>query len=157
MRGQSHPNQRKADNQPESKVIQHLADRLFHACRFHLVNPPKNRPHRVRVAGQVCVTACELRATARRVVTAKKLYNQREGWTRAEDTLPRRFLGEGIDLGGGRSAQLTRQRLDAMIQAYYAGRGWGADGRVGAGLIAEVGLEDISARDPLPSSAPPAG
>src|SRR5204863_416502 len=34
----------------------------------------------------------ELRLLAKRVVTAKKLYNQREGWTAAEDTLPKRFL-----------------------------------------------------------------
>src|SRR5207244_4152904 len=95
-----------------------------------------------------------LRTTARRVVTAKKLYNQREGWTRAEDTLPRRFLGEGLDLGSGRSAALTRQGLDAMIQAYYAGRGFDALGRVPAGLLADLDLEHFSAGDPLPSSGP---
>src|SRR5438552_11160684 len=32
------------------------------------------------------VTADELRTTSRRIVTAKKLYNLREGWTAAEDT-----------------------------------------------------------------------
>src|SRR5205085_7255981 len=42
------------------------------------------------------VTADELRATARRVVTAKKLYNLREGWTPTEDTLPERFLSEPL-------------------------------------------------------------
>ena len=31
-------------------------------------------------------------AAARRVVNARKCLNQREGWTRAEDTLPARFL-----------------------------------------------------------------
>ncbi|HEV3378681.1 MAG TPA: aldehyde ferredoxin oxidoreductase family protein, partial [Thermoleophilaceae bacterium] len=45
------------------------------------------------------VTADELRATARRVVTLKKLYNLREGWTPAEDTLPPRFLRQGLDAG----------------------------------------------------------
>src|SRR5205807_3697137 len=34
------------------------------------------------------ITGDELRMVARRVVTAKKLFNQREGWTTAEDTLP---------------------------------------------------------------------
>src|SRR5437879_11627413 len=42
------------------------------------------------------VTADELRTAAKRIVTAKKLFNQREGWTAAEDTLPRRFLSEGL-------------------------------------------------------------
>src|SRR5436305_2099043 len=34
------------------------------------------------------VTAEELHAVARRIITAKKLYNIREGWTAEEDTLP---------------------------------------------------------------------
>src|SRR5207244_8447687 len=38
------------------------------------------------------ITTEELRQIARRIVTAKKLFNEREGWTPAEDTLPRRFL-----------------------------------------------------------------
>src|ERR1700712_6658 len=34
------------------------------------------------------VSADELRETARRVVSARKCLNEREGWTRAEDALP---------------------------------------------------------------------
>src|SRR5205807_3265158 len=45
------------------------------------------------------VTPDELRTTARRIVTAKKLFNVREGWTPAEDTLPPRLLSEGIPAG----------------------------------------------------------
>jgi aldehyde:ferredoxin oxidoreductase len=71
----------------------------------------------------------ELRATARRIVLAKRAFNLREGWTRAEDTLPARFLSEPLELGSGRTASLTAERLDAMIDAYYAGRGLDADGR----------------------------
>src|SRR5438874_1976679 len=52
------------------------------------------------------VTADELRTAARRIVTAKKLYNQREGWTDAEDTLPKRFLSEGLPVGADREATL---------------------------------------------------
>src|SRR5207244_3617703 len=52
------------------------------------------------------VTADELRTAARRIVTAKKLYNIREGWTPAEDTLPRRFLSEGLPAGAAASAVL---------------------------------------------------
>ena len=38
------------------------------------------------------VDADELAITARRIVLAKRLFNLREGWTRAEDWLPERFL-----------------------------------------------------------------
>lgn len=76
------------------------------------------------------VTADELRGVARRIVAAKKLYNQREGWTRAEDTLPSRFLAEGLAAGANGEARLPRERLDRMIAAYYEARGWQEDGRL---------------------------
>src|SRR5204862_131226 len=56
------------------------------------------------------VDATELRRTAERIVTAKKLFNLREGWTRAEDTLPRRFLSEGLATTSA-MAVLPRERL----------------------------------------------
>jgi len=69
------------------------------------------------------VDAGELRATARRIVLSKRLYNLREGWTRADDSLPRRLLEEPLELASGRTASLTAERLDAMIDAYYDARG----------------------------------
>jgi aldehyde:ferredoxin oxidoreductase len=84
------------------------------------------------------VTADELRATAQRIVTAKKLYNQREGWTAAEDTLPKRFLSEGLPTGSDCEATLPRERLRAMVAAYYTARGWDADGRVPAAMADQV-------------------
>jgi aldehyde:ferredoxin oxidoreductase len=89
------------------------------------------------------VTADELRQTARRIVTAKKLYNQREGWTAAEDTLPRRFLSEGLPAGVTAGATLPRERLETMVRAYYSARGWDADGRVPAAVVEELGLADV--------------
>jgi aldehyde:ferredoxin oxidoreductase len=89
------------------------------------------------------VTADELRTVARRIVTAKKLYNQREGWTPAEDTLPKRFLSEGLPAGAG-DAVLPRERLREMVRAYYRARGWGEGGCVPAGVIEELRLTDLS-------------
>jgi aldehyde:ferredoxin oxidoreductase len=91
------------------------------------------------------VTADELRETARRIVTAKKLYNVREGWTAAEDTLPKRFLGERLSTGGETGAVLPRDRLDAMIGAYYSARGWDNVGRVPAALVQQLELDDLHA------------
>ena len=90
------------------------------------------------------VTADELRGTARRIVTAKKLYNIREGWTAAEDTLPKRFLSEGLPNGQASEAVLPRERLREMIQAYYAARGWDREGRVPAEIIESLQLSDLA-------------
>jgi aldehyde:ferredoxin oxidoreductase len=87
------------------------------------------------------VTGDELRGTARRIVLAKRLYNLREGWTRAEDWLPDRFLGESLELNSGRQATLTPERLTQMIDAYYAHRGLDQDGRPLPATEAELGLD----------------
>ena len=87
------------------------------------------------------VTADELRTTAQRIVAAKKLYNQREGWTRAEDTLPSRFLTEAM---ADNQALLPRARLEAMIQAYYGARSWDSAGRVPDTLIRLLDLQDMA-------------
>jgi aldehyde:ferredoxin oxidoreductase len=88
------------------------------------------------------VTADELRQAARRIVTAKKLFNIREGWTPAEDTLPRRFLAE--ELAAGRTqALLPEPRLREMIAAYYLERGWDGDGGVPPTLVDALGLGDL--------------
>jgi aldehyde:ferredoxin oxidoreductase len=65
----------------------------------------------------------ELHETAREIVAAKHAYNRREGWTRAEDTLPARLLDDPITLSSGREAVLTRERLDAMVEVYHRARG----------------------------------
>jgi aldehyde:ferredoxin oxidoreductase len=75
------------------------------------------------------VTADELRAAARRIVLAKRVFNLREGAGPADDTLPRRMLGTPLELGSGRTAVLTAERLQAMVAGYYTARGLNAEGR----------------------------
>ena len=71
----------------------------------------------------------ELRATAQRIVLAKRAYNLREGWTADDDWLPARFLDEPLTVASGRTAALTAEQLRSMIDTYYAARGLDADGR----------------------------
>ncbi|MFO1003830.1 MAG: aldehyde ferredoxin oxidoreductase family protein [Planctomycetaceae bacterium] len=72
------------------------------------------------------VTAPELRATARRIVEARKRFNIEAGWTPAEDRLPQRLLQEAIPEDA--RAQLSEERLMSLIKAYNLARGWTADG-----------------------------
>jgi aldehyde:ferredoxin oxidoreductase len=68
------------------------------------------------------VTADELRETARRIVSAKRQFNLLAGWTRAEDTLPDRFLDTALP--NDAEAALSRERLDALVAEYHHQRGW---------------------------------
>ncbi|HEY3895783.1 MAG TPA: aldehyde ferredoxin oxidoreductase C-terminal domain-containing protein [Pseudonocardiaceae bacterium] len=84
------------------------------------------------------VDAAELRATARRIVLAKRMFNLREGWTPAQDWLPARLLREPVQLGSGRVAALTPARLREMISSYYAIRGLDQEGRPASGALADL-------------------
>jgi len=83
----------------------------------------------------------ELRAVARRIVRAKRAFNLREGATAADDRLPARMLATPLELGSGRTATLTAERLQAMVAGYYEARGLTADGRVPAAGRAELLLD----------------
>ncbi len=72
------------------------------------------------------VTSAELRATAKRIIHAKKQFNVAAGWTPAEDTLPARFFAGPLE--DDPAARLTRQQLQAAVHAYNLQRGWDADG-----------------------------
>jgi aldehyde:ferredoxin oxidoreductase len=72
------------------------------------------------------VTSAELRATAKRIIHAKKQFNVAAGWTPAEDTLPARFFAGPLE--DDPAARLTRQQLQAAMHAYNLQRGWDLDG-----------------------------
>src|SRR3954464_11739916 len=92
------------------------------------------------------VDGAELEAAARRIVLAKRAFNAREGWTRADDTLPDRFLEEPLDMPSGRSATLTRDRLFVMIQGYYEARGLDPSGLLTTEQTADLRLEPALTR-----------
>ena len=82
------------------------------------------------------VSAAELRATAARIVAAKKLFNIQAGWTPDEDTLPARLLDNALP--DDARALLTRDRLQQLVRAYNVARGWTADGHLTPEGIAEL-------------------
>ncbi|HYB87875.1 MAG TPA: aldehyde ferredoxin oxidoreductase family protein [Streptosporangiaceae bacterium] len=88
----------------------------------------------------------ELRRTARRIVLAKRVFNIREGWRPEDDWLPERVLSEPLQLGSGRVATLTPQRLRGMIDAYYAARGLDQSGRPDPGDLPGLRLDSVVTR-----------
>jgi aldehyde:ferredoxin oxidoreductase len=71
-------------------------------------------------------TADEMRATAARIITTKKQFNIRTGWTPAEDTLPKRILHDALPEDS--RAQLSPERLQTLVHAYNTARGWTPEG-----------------------------
>ena len=85
----------------------------------------------------------ELRTAGERVNNLKKQFNIREGWRREDDALPERVFAETLPDGVGAGVGLSRADLDMMVQAYYAARGWDADGIIPDAKLRELGLADL--------------
>ncbi len=103
------------------------------------------------------VTGADLLAVGERIVNLERMYNVRQGLSRADDHLPRRFTEEPAPLyefeedpatGQMRqSAEPIRYGLlhdfDAMLDRYYALRGWDGDGIPRPETLRRLGLDDL--------------
>jgi len=87
------------------------------------------------------VSRQELLDTARRIVSAKKLFNIRAGWQPEQDTLPQRFLTE--TLGDDPSARLSQPELAAAVRSYNVCRGWTPDGWIDDPTLRDLGLGEF--------------
>ena len=86
----------------------------------------------------------DLRMAGERINNLKKLFNIREGWTRDDDTLPPRVLGEALPTGVARGVGLDKEALDMMVLSYYRARGWDEDGLMPDSKLTELGLDALA-------------
>jgi len=105
------------------------------------------------------VSGEELLRAGERIVNLERLYNVRHGMSRADDRLPRRFTEEPAPLYDyqrnpetgelARSAEPLRygliHDLDAMLDRYYALRGWDSQGRPRHETLRRLDLADAAA------------
>ncbi len=88
------------------------------------------------------LTGEEVRRIGERIVNLERLFIAREGITRRDDTLPRRFLQEPMPEGSGPSTGSVLE-LEPMLDEYYRARGWDvATGLPTPDKLAELGLQD---------------
>lgn len=115
-------------------------------CKFlrrALEDPHAEAAEMIRAVTGEDLGAAGIQAAARRIVLLRKLFNIREGWTPAEDTLPARFFDAPLPGGAAAGARLSREQLAAMKRAYHAARGLREDGTVPREALAEAGLDAL--------------
>ena len=100
------------------------------------------------------LTGEDLLQIGERIVNLERLYNVREGLSRADDRLPARFIEETVPLFGferdpetGRSRQSSVPvghaqiyDFEAMLDRYYQLRGWSRDGIPKPATLRRLGL-----------------
>ena len=125
------------------KSIQDRVNAIFTlvSCRFHeFVTPAELYPRFVQAATGIALSLAEFERLGERIWNLEKLYNLGAGHTRAEDSLPERCF-EPIKGPASEGAVIERAKFEAMLDEYYAARGWDRDGVPTAGKLRELGLE----------------
>jgi len=84
----------------------------------------------------------DLQTIGERIWTLTRLFNVREGISRADDELPT-ALREPLRSGPNDGQVVDEDRFEAMLDTYYAERGWGADGRPSRETIESLGLGEV--------------
>ncbi|MHA2375123.1 MAG: aldehyde ferredoxin oxidoreductase C-terminal domain-containing protein [Candidatus Thorarchaeota archaeon] len=79
----------------------------------------------------------------RRVETMSRLFNVREGISRKDDTLPKRFLEPQINgPRKGMTSYVSEEDFQDSLSRFYEIMGWDSDGRPTKSTLEELGLSD---------------
>ena len=70
----------------------------------------------------------EIRGVGERIYTLERMMLVKEGLSRKDDTLPKRYFDEPIPAGPAKGAVITRDGFDRMLDEYYRLHGWDANG-----------------------------
>ncbi len=82
-------------------------------------------------------TKDDVMAIGERIWTLERLFNIKAGLTKAEDTLPPRFLSEPLPDGPAKGKVC---KLEEMLKEYYQLRGWDDNGIPPADKLSQIGL-----------------
>jgi aldehyde:ferredoxin oxidoreductase len=83
-------------------------------------------------------TAQDMADVGTRVLNIARAFNQREGFSAKDDTIPRRIVNEAISTGAAAGQKIPMEAFEDMKQQYYAVLGWDADGMVPESLLATL-------------------
>ena len=84
----------------------------------------------IKAAAGWDMSEAELQEVGKRVIDTERLINIREGVTRKDDTLPKRYFDDPMPLGLAKGRHIDRKEFDGMLSRYYKLREWNEDGTV---------------------------
>jgi aldehyde:ferredoxin oxidoreductase len=74
------------------------------------------------------IPVAELETAGERIWNIMRMFNVREGFNVADDSLPERIFKDALKSGVTAGKVLPRHQFDIMLQEYYRLRGWDAQG-----------------------------
>ncbi len=81
--------------------------------------------------------------SAERIYTLERSFNVRDGFSRADDTVPPRMYKEALSVGAAKGAILKVDELEKLLDNYYADRGWDKNGVPTGNRLMQLGLHFV--------------
>jgi aldehyde:ferredoxin oxidoreductase len=92
----------------------------------------------------ISYTAEDVMAVGERINNLARAFNVREGFGRADDTLPERVMTEPLKAGASQGHLINREDLTFMLDEYYQARGWDSNGIPTRAKLTELGLVNVA-------------
>ena len=80
----------------------------------------------------------DIQEIGKRIIDIERIYNNREGITRKDDTLPKRYFDDPMPLKIAKGHHIDRKEFDNLLSRYYKLRGWTNDGQVRKERVKEL-------------------
>jgi len=80
----------------------------------------------------------DIQEVGKRIIDIERMFNNREGISRKDDTLPKRYFDDQMPLKLSKGHHIDRKEFDNLISRYYKLRGWDIDGQVKKERVKEL-------------------
>ncbi len=101
----------------------------------------QNTADLVNAAAGTAFTPEEVEKIGERINNIARLFNIGEGFSRKDDTFPKRLMTEAIKEGASKGQLISQADLDTMLDEYYSERGWDKDGNPTNAKLKELGIK----------------
>ena len=127
------------------ELMNAVADALG-VCRFQTVfSSPHalNYSHFSKLIAHVTGLALapkEIKTIGERIYTLERLMLVRDGISRRDDTVPKRYFDEPVPEGPAKGEVISRKEFDGMLDEYYKLHGWDKNGVPRKNTLTKLGL-----------------
>lgn len=83
-------------------------------------------------------TVEEMGEVGRRVINVARAFNQREGFNRKDDTMPKRLAKDVLKSGAAAGQSIPQEAFEDMLNQYYDVLGWDRNGMMPENLICQL-------------------
>jgi aldehyde:ferredoxin oxidoreductase len=101
----------------------------------------QNTADLVNAVAGTSFTSADIQKIGERLNNIARLFNIREGFTRKDDSFPKRIMTESIKGGASKGQLISQADLDSMLDEYYKERGWDESGTPMPAKLKELGVK----------------